>query len=159
MITAMLRQDGLIHETEVFLCPNGINLSMPKRRNGEDPAWFLVTPVNPKTMLPISDQACCTNLISAICTQLEEFGAMTYGSARRKTNGWIKQAKSNGKAIIEGGQATKGRPSAKGKLWELRTMTTKPPGVTLVDMVKYEELSEKICAQDNKSKKKRRKGR
>ena len=32
---------------------------------------------------------------------------------------------------------------AKGKFWELRKMTTKPPGVTLVDMVMYKELSEK----------------
>ena len=52
-ITAMLRQDGLIHETEVFLSSSGTNLSMPKRCNGEDPAWFVITPVNPKTKLPM----------------------------------------------------------------------------------------------------------
>jgi hypothetical protein len=63
---------------------------------------------------------------------------------QKKTNGWLKEAKSNGKAIIKGGKAMKGRPLAKGKFWELRTMTTKPPGATLVDMVMYEELSEKM---------------
>ena len=43
--------------------------------------------------------------------------------------------KSNGRVIIEGANAWKGRPSAKGKFWELRTTATKPPGVTLVNMV------------------------
>jgi hypothetical protein len=34
-ITAMLCQDGLICETEVFLCPCGVNLCMPNRRNAK----------------------------------------------------------------------------------------------------------------------------
>ena len=57
--------------------------------------------------------------------------------------------KSNGKAIIEGTRGYNGRPSAKGKFWELPTMATKPPGVTLVDMVMNEELSEKTRAKKN----------
>ena len=56
------------------------------------------------------------------------------------------------RAIIEGKGANKGRPSAKGKFWELRTTTTKPPGVTLVDIVLYEELSENNRARDDKQK-------
>jgi hypothetical protein len=63
--------------------------------------------------------------------------------------------KSNGRAIIEGANAGKGRPSAKGKFWELRTTATKPPCVTLVDMVMYEELSEKKRAQNDKYKKRK----
>jgi hypothetical protein len=50
----------------------------------------------------------------------------------------------------------KGRPSTKGKFWELRTMTTKPPGVKLVDMVMYEELLEKKRARDGKHLKRKR---
>ena len=112
----MLRQDGLIREMEIFLSSGRTTLSMPKRRNGVDPAWFVITPVSPKIKLPMTNQACCSNLISAICTQLEEFGAMSFESAKNKANGWVKEAKSNGRAIIEGGKAMKGRrPSAKGK--------------------------------------------
>ena len=58
--------------------------------------------------------------------------------------GWVKEVKSNGRVIIEGAMARKGMPSAKGNLWELRTTTTKPPGVSLVDMVMYEEISNNI---------------
>ena len=65
-ITAMLRQDGLIHETEVYLSHGKVHLGMPRIRNGEDPAWFVITPVNPETKLPMTDQACCSKLISAI---------------------------------------------------------------------------------------------
>jgi hypothetical protein len=54
---------------------------MPHRRNGEDPAWFVITPVYPETKLPMTDQARCSELRSAIYTQLEEFGAMTYETA------------------------------------------------------------------------------
>ena len=73
-ITAMLRQDGLIREMEVYLSSGEVSLGMPKRsRNGEDPAWFVITPVNPETKLPMTDQARCSKLISAVCTQLEEY--------------------------------------------------------------------------------------
>ena len=120
---------------------------MPNRRNGVDPAWLVITPVNPKTKLPMTDQARCSNQISAICTQLEEFGAM---------NGWVKEAKSNGRAIIEGAIAMKGRPLAKGKFWEVRTMTTKPTGVMLVNMEMYEELSEKKRATEDKHRKRKK---
>jgi hypothetical protein len=44
---------------------------MPNRREGN---WFVITPVNPQTKLPVTDQARCSKLISAVCTQLEEFG-------------------------------------------------------------------------------------
>ena len=148
-ITAMLRQDGLICETEVFLSSGEVGLCKPNRRKGEDPVWFVITPVYPETKLPMTDQACCSELISAICTQLEEFGAMTFETVQRHSGGWVKEAKSNGRAIIAGKAARrrakegKGRPSAKGKFWELHTTATKPPGVTLVDMVMYEELTEK----------------
>jgi hypothetical protein len=69
--------------------------------------------------------------------------------------GWLSEAKSNGRAIIEGKKAGRGptagngRPSAKGKFWELRTTATKPPGVTLVNMVMCEELSEKMRARND----------
>ena len=148
----MLRQDGLIRKTEVFLSHGEVTLGMPKRRKGEDPAWFVITPVYPETKLPMTDQARCSEQIGAICTQLEEFGAMKFATARIKTVGWLSEVKSNGRAIIEGANAGKGRPSAKGKFWELRTTATKPPGVTLVDMVMYEELSEKKRARNDKYK-------
>ena len=83
----MLRQDGLIREMEIFLSSSRTTLSMPKRRNGVDPAWFVITPVSPKIKLPMTNQACCSNLISAICTQLEEFGAMSFGYAKK--NEWM----------------------------------------------------------------------
>jgi hypothetical protein len=74
----------------------------------------------------------------------------------------ISEVKSNGRAIIEGAKASKGRPSAKGKFWELRTKATKPPGVTLVDMVIYKELMEKSNARQysfHKRKKDKEQGR
>ena len=37
-ITAMLRQDGLIRETEVYLSSGEVKIGMPKSCNGEDPA-------------------------------------------------------------------------------------------------------------------------
>ena len=37
-ITAMLRQDGLIRGTEVYLSSGEVHLGMSKSRNGEDPA-------------------------------------------------------------------------------------------------------------------------
>ncbi len=149
-ITDMLRQDGMIRETEVFLSPGEVCLGMPKIRKGEDPVWFVITPVYPETKLPMTDQARCSELRSAICTQLEEFGAMSFDTARKFLGGWVKEAKSNRRAIIEGLNANKGRPSAKGKFWELRTTATKPPGVTLVDMVMYKELSEKSRARHDR---------
>jgi hypothetical protein len=51
---------------------------------------------------------------------------------------------------------SKGRPSAKGKFWELRTTATKPPGVTLVDMVIYKELIEKSYARHNSYRKRKK---
>ena len=137
-ITDMLRQDELIRETDVFLCPTSKNLGMPKRYIGRDPAWYLITPINQQTMLPISEQARCTNLLGAVCSQMDEFGAMKFISAQKLYIGWVNEAKSNGRAIIEGRRKGNGRPSAKGKFWELRIMTTQPPGVTLVNMVMYE---------------------
>ena len=99
----MLRQDGLIRETEVLLSHGeiggGLSLCVPKRREGD---WFVITPVYPETKLPMTDQARRSKLISAICTQLEEFGTMSSETAQRKTNGWVKEAKSNGRTIIEG---------------------------------------------------------
>ena len=95
----------------------------------------------------MTDQARCSKLISAICSQLEEFGAMTFDSASRKKNGWYNEAKSNERAIIEGANAYKGRPSAIGKFWELQITATKPPDVTLVDMVMYKEISAKSRAR------------
>ena len=77
----MLCQEGLIRETEVFLSHGEVHLCMPHRRNGEDPAWFVITPVYPETKLPMTDQARYSELRSAIYTQLEEFGAMTYETA------------------------------------------------------------------------------
>ena len=85
-ITAMLCQEGLIRETEVFLSHGEVHLCMPHRR--EDPAWFVISPVYPETKLPMTDQARCSELRSAICTQLEEFGAMTYETARKHSGGW-----------------------------------------------------------------------
>jgi hypothetical protein len=116
---------------------------MPRICNGEDPAWFVITPVNPETKLPMTDQARCTQLRYAIFTQLEEFGVMACKSAEIYLGGWLSEVKSNGRAIIEGTRGFNGRPSAKGKFWELCTMVTKPPGVMLVDMVMYKELTEK----------------
>jgi hypothetical protein len=91
----------------------------------------------------MTDQARCSQLRNAIFTQLEEFGAMACSSAGKYLSGWLSEVKSNGRVIIEGANTSKGRPSAKGKFWELRTTATKPPGVTLVDMVIYKELMEK----------------
>jgi hypothetical protein len=54
---------------------------------------------------------------------------------------------SNGRVIIEGTKAFRGRPLSKGMFWELHTSTTKPPGVTLVDMEMNEELSKKKHAR------------
>jgi hypothetical protein len=153
----MLRQDGLICETEVLLSHGeiggGLSLGVPKRREGD---WFVITLVYPETKLPMTDQARRSKLISAICTQLEEFGAMSCGTAQRHSGGWVKKAKSNGRAIIQGADAGKGRPSAKGKFWALRKATTAPPGVTLVDMVMYEELSKKKRARDLTHQKRKR---
>ena len=104
----------------------------------------------------MTDQARCTELKSAICTQLEEFGAMSFKNAQIKTGGWLSEMKSNGRVIIEGANAGKGRPSAKGKFWELRTTATKPPGVMLVDMVMYEELTEKNHAGDDTYRKRKK---
>jgi hypothetical protein len=126
-ITAMLHQDGLIRETEVFLSHGEVNLGMPKRRKGEDPAWFVITLVYPETKLPMIDQARCSELINAICTQLEEFSAMTFDTARKVLGGWVKEAKSNGRAIIEGKGANKRRPSAKGKFWGAPLLRTALP--------------------------------
>ena len=122
---------------------------MPRICNGEDPAWFVITPVNPETKLPMTDQARCSQLRNAIFTQLEEFGAMACSSAGKYLSEWLSEVKSNGRVIIEGANAWKGRPSAKGKFWELRTTATKPPGVTLVNMVMCEELSEKTRARND----------
>ena len=47
-------------------------------------------------------------------------------------------------------------PSAKGKFWELRIMATKPPDVTLVDMVIYKELSAKSRARNDRYYKRKR---
>jgi hypothetical protein len=55
--------------------------------------------------------------------------------------------KINGSIIIKGSGGYRGRPLAKGKFWEIHTTTTtttKPPGVSLVDMVMYEEISNNI---------------
>jgi hypothetical protein len=41
-------------------------------------------------------------------------------------------------------------PSAKGKFWELRIMATKPPDVTLVDMVMAKEMKPKEGPIDRK---------
>jgi len=122
---------------------------MSRIHNGEDPAWFVITPVNPETKLPMTDQARCSQLRKAIFTQLEEFGAMACRSAEQHFGGWLSEVKSNGSAIIEGLNAGKGRQSAKGKFWELRTTATKPPGVTLVNMVMYKELTEKSRARND----------
>jgi hypothetical protein len=75
---------------------------------------------------------------------------------------WLSEVESNGRVIIEGANAWKGRPSAKGKFWELRTTATKPPGVTLVDMVIYKELMEKVYKHQfsyHKRKKDKERGR
>jgi hypothetical protein len=114
-ITAMLCQDGLIRKMEVYLSHGEVHLGMPMIRNGEDPAWFVITPVNPETKLPMTDQARCTQLRYAIFTQLEEFGVMACKSAERHLGGWLSEVKSNGRAIIEGTRGFNGRPSAKGK--------------------------------------------
>jgi hypothetical protein len=55
----------------------------------------------PEDQVACDRQACCSKLISAICTQLEEFGTMSSETVQRKTNGWVKEAKSNGRTIIE----------------------------------------------------------
>jgi hypothetical protein len=129
---------------------------MPNRRKGEDPVWFVITPVYPETKLPMTDQARCTELKSAICTQLEEFGAMTFRNAQKYMVGWLNEVKSNGRTIIEGTRGHNGRPSTKGKFWELRITATKPPGVMLVDMVMYEELTEKKRAGDDTYRKRKK---
>ena len=98
----------------------------------------------------IAYEARCSEQIGAICTQLEEFGAMLFVTARKKTRGCLSEVKSNGRVIIEGANAWKGRPSAKGKFWELRTTATKPPGVTLVNMVMYKELLEKLRVKQDR---------
>ena len=81
---------------------------------------------------------------------------MSFDNARKNTNVRVKEAKSNGRVIIEGTRASKGRPSAKGKFWELRIMATKPPDVTLVDMVIYKELSAKSRARNDRYYKRKR---
>jgi hypothetical protein len=152
----MLHQEGLIRETEVYLSPGEVHLGMPRIRNGEDPAWFVITPVYPETKLPMTDQARCSEIRYAIFTQLEEFGAMACRTTERHSGGWLSEVKSNGRVIIEGANAWTGRPSAKGKLWELRTTATKPPGVTLVDMVMYKELTEKSRALNDSNYKRKK---
>ena len=98
----------------------------------------------------MTDQARCSQLRNAIFTQLEEFGAMACSSAGKYLGGWLSEVKSNGRAIIEGTRGFNGRPSAKGKFWELRTKATKPPGVPLVDMVIYKELLVKSRARNDR---------
>ena len=155
-ITAMLHQDGLIRDTEIYLSHGEVHLGMPRICNGEDPAWFVITPVHPGTMLPMTDHARCSQVKKAIFTQLEELGAMTCSSAANHSVGWLSEVKSNGRVIIEGVKAFKGRPSAKGKFWELRTTATKPPDVTLVDMVMSKVLSEKSRAGGDRFHKRKR---
>ena len=104
----------------------------------------------------MTDQARCSQLRNAIFTQLEEFGAMACSSAGKYLSEWLSEVKSNGRVIIEGTRASKGRPSAKGKFWELHTTATKPPGVRLVDMVIYKELMEKSYARQYSSHKRRK---
>ncbi len=74
-ITAMLCQDGLIRETEVFLSHGKIysietkslagkiggtrGLGKTHRRDGKESVWFVITPVNPETKVPMTDQAHC----------------------------------------------------------------------------------------------------
>jgi hypothetical protein len=81
---------------------------------------------------------------------------MAWRTAERYSSGWLSEVKSNGSVIIEGSKASKGRPSAKGKFWELCTTATKPPGVTLVDMVMYRESTEKSRERTDKYYKRKR---
>jgi hypothetical protein len=62
---------------------------------------------------------------------------MTYATAQSNSGGWVKEGKSNRRVITEGAKARKVRPLAKGKFRELHTVTTRPPGVMLVDMEVY----------------------
>jgi hypothetical protein len=75
---------------------------------------------------------------------------MKFESALQYSTGWVKEAKSNGRVFIEGKRGYNSKPSAKGKFWELRTATTEPPGVTLVDMEMNEELSGKKRSREIK---------
>jgi hypothetical protein len=56
-ITAMPCQDSLICETEVFLSHGKISsyLGKPMRCDGENPVWFVITLVNPKTKVPMTE--------------------------------------------------------------------------------------------------------
>ena len=50
----------------------------------------------------MTDQARCSKLISAICSQLEEFGAMTFDSASRKRmDGITRQRVMGGRSLKE----------------------------------------------------------
>ncbi len=60
------------------------SLGNTRRCNGKDPVWFVITPVNPEAKVPITEQTRCSELIAVICTQLEEFGAMTNKTDRSK---------------------------------------------------------------------------
>jgi hypothetical protein len=164
-ITAVLRQAGLMRMAEVYLSPNEIggmigglcSMGKVKKRVGVDPIWFVITPVDPETKVPRTDQARCSELITAICMQLQEFGAMTFDTAVHDFGGWAKEAKSNGRVIIEGKRASEDRASAKGKFWELRASTTKLTGVKQVDMEMYEEFTKNSRATSLKRQSQRRK--
>jgi hypothetical protein len=125
-------------------------LGKVKKHVGEGPVWFVITPVDPETKVPTTEQARCSELIAASCIQLQEFGAMSFETAITHFGGWVMEANSNGRVIIEGTRAYGGRASAKGKFWELHTSTTKPTGVKLVDMEMYEEFTKHSRARDVK---------
>ena len=80
--------------------------------------------------MPTTEQAHCSELIAAICPRLQGFGAMSFEFTRSDFSGWLMEAKSNGRVIIEGTGGYRGRPLAKGKFWEPHTSKTKPPGAT-----------------------------
>jgi hypothetical protein len=74
-ITAMLRQNRLMHKTEVYLSSGEIgcarSLGKANSCNAIDPVWFVITPADPNTKVSMTEQACCSELITAICTQLQ----------------------------------------------------------------------------------------
>ncbi len=94
-ITAMLRQDGLMRKTEVYLCPCEIGGTIGGARGlgkvirciGEDPVWFVITPVDPETKVPTTEQACCTELFAASCIRLQEFDAMSFETTSLHVDG------------------------------------------------------------------------
>lgn len=117
----MLRLVGLMRKTEVFLSHSEIG----GLEGGS--VWECLRDVIAKSLFglllhQLTRRPRCLQSRSLVRTNrcnwypAVKFCAMTYATAQSNSGGWVKEAKSNRRVIIEGAKARKGRPSAKGTI-------------------------------------------